>query len=353
MKIQFVKHHIVHYFVSFLFTGLFFSCQPTPKDLTILYDQTLEETKKLAKQDNKVICVVLTKPDCPSCSGFVQNLGERYGHLASKVIFNIVDVSLPENQWYPQWLCTGAFPTTCVFSANGELQAAIIGAAAACQQCVASAIAGDFKCARFFENPQFPAKGEQGVAMLNGLLFCKQNLEQSQDISTDIEPFLEYNRYPYSLFLKFLNEEKQGRHEDAVYWAKQMLALESPYYNFVYDTLYKQARSLVNPNYMNESGVLSVVKELKLDGCKYKEAKPFSLTLKNTGQSPLSIRNIAVSCTCLKLLSAKQQTLQPGQSVKVDLVFTPDVRGDVFREVTFFSDAVNSLEKVGVFALVK
>ncbi len=158
MKRYFIKTiSRLTFFSALIF--VFFSCKPTPKDLTILYGASLEEMQEIAKEDDKkMFCVVLTKPDCPSCAGMVQGLGERYGHLESKVVFNIVDVSSPENQWYPHWLCTGAFPTTCVFSADGELQAAIPGAASACQQCVASAISSDLKCTAFFENKQFPAK---------------------------------------------------------------------------------------------------------------------------------------------------------------------------------------------------
>ena len=88
--------NIFHSTFFCVFCCALFSCKPTPKDLTILYGASLEEMQEIAKEeDKKVFCVVLTKPDCPSCAGMVQSLGERYGHLESKVVFNIVDVSSP------------------------------------------------------------------------------------------------------------------------------------------------------------------------------------------------------------------------------------------------------------------
>ncbi len=102
--------------------------------------------------------------------------------------------------------------------------------------------------------------------------------------------------------------------------------------------------------------MLSVVEELKLEGCELNKSTPFTLTLKNTGKSPLSIRNVTTSCTCVKLSSEmqkRQKTLQPDVSMNVDFVFTPDVRGDVFREITFFSDAVNSMQTVRIWAVVE
>lgn len=332
---------------------LFYSCKTSPQKLMIMYDQELEHVKDLAKQDDKMFCVVLFKPNCSPCSDFIQSLGDRYGHLASKVIFNVVDVSRPENQWYLHWLCTSAFLTTCIFSTSGELLAAVPCSAESCWQCIESAIIGDTKCAGYFENPQFPIRGKRSLVMLNTLLSCKQKLNQDQDISDEIQPLLDSHIYPYSLFLMCLNEKKQGRYKEATYWAQRMIAIESPYYSFVYDTLYKEAKSTINSNYAVEASELSVVEELKLEDCKYKEAKPFSLTLTNTGKSTLHIRDITMSCSCLELLGEKQQTIQPGASLKMDFIFTSDVRGDVFRAITFFSDAKNSMQNVRIFAIVK
>lgn len=341
------------FLTGFIFSSLFFSCKPTSKELAVFYDKPFTEIETLAKQEEKLFCIVLSRPDCPPCGSFIQSLGERYGHLASKVMFNVVDVSLSEHQWYPQWLCTGAFPTTCVFSAGGVLKAVIPGSVTSSKQCIESVISGDVKCANYFTNPVFPMSNENSLTALNALLSCKQNLDRGNDISDEIQPLLEQNAYPYCLFLKLSNEERQGRHEEAVYWAERMISPVNPYYSFVYDALYHEAKVIINPNYAAEASELSVVDELTLDGCRYKESKPFSLTLTNKGKSPLCVRDISVSCTCLKLLSEKQLTLEPGKSARVDLMFTPDVRGDVFREVVFFSDAKNSMQRVRVLAVVK
>ncbi len=52
---------IFHITFLCIFCCTLFSCKPTPKDLTILYDASLEEMQKIAKEDDKVFCMVVTK----------------------------------------------------------------------------------------------------------------------------------------------------------------------------------------------------------------------------------------------------------------------------------------------------
>lgn len=49
-----------------------------------------------------------------------------------------------------------------------------------------------------------------------------------------------------------------------------MLSTKKQYYSFVYDSLFKEAKAIISPNYAKDVSVLSVVNELKLEGCKYK-----------------------------------------------------------------------------------
>ena len=98
---------------------------------------------------------------------------------------------------------------------------------------------------------------------------------------------------------------------------------------------------------------MSVVSELRLENCKLGQEQPFSLTLTNTGKSSLSVYDMRLSCTCVKLQSERTLTLQPGQSVKVDFLFIPDAQGEIFREIVFVSNGANGMERVTVVANVK
>ena len=99
--------------------------------------------------------------------------------------------------------------------------------------------------------------------------------------------------------------------------------------------------------------VLLVVDELRLDSCKIHQPVHFSLTVTNGGKAPLSICNIDPSCDCVKLLSKKTFLLNAGESRKIDFVFTPETTGEIFREITLFSNAINPVETIRVIAIVE
>jgi hypothetical protein len=160
--------------ICIILSSFFISCKTGNDRVVILYGQELEQVKEIAKKANKPFCIVLSRPDCPPCEHFVQELGDRYENLTSKAIFNIINVSQPEHQWYLHWLCLGASPTTLVFSPKGELKAVVSGVKAAAVQCIESSILGDVECAEYFFEKHFSARGDV-MQTLNALLSCKQN----------------------------------------------------------------------------------------------------------------------------------------------------------------------------------
>jgi hypothetical protein len=341
---------------ALLLNSLFHSCQNTNKPLVVLYDEEFNTVKEMAKKENKAFCIVLSRPDCPPCELYIQNLGDWYAHLSSKVIFNIVNVSLPENAWYLHWLCSGGSPMTCVFSANGELKAVIASTKKNARQCFEASITGDAKCADYFYDKHYSATIDH-LQALNALLLCKQSLDKGEDIGNAVDVCLRQSQHPYPVYLKLQNAVKQGRNEEAVYWANRFLSMinTNSYQSRVYNNIHQEVKTIINPNYASadDDGKLSVVEELPLGNCKLHQPQPFSLTLSNTGRAPLSVYDMNVSCSCVKLQGERQLTLQPGQSQKVDFIFTADVAGDILREVTFFSDGANPMQTVRITAVVK
>jgi hypothetical protein len=323
--------------------------------LLILYDQNFDGVQKLAKKKNKVFAVVLARPECPPCEVYIQHLDSTFKHLSSKVIFNVVNVTLPENEWYLQWLCTGHSPITCIFSPDGELKTVIKGVKMSALQRIDSAISGHTECAENFHPKYFSATGDY-MQTFNALLAFKQDLNKGKDLSPAIDAWLNQTNHPYFIYLKCINEQKQGRHENAVSLAKRFLTAvhDNELYFHIYNNLLDEIKTIIDPNYTPpvNDGILSVVEELYLGDKKFMSLTPFSLTLTNTGTSPLSVHRIGLSCSCVKPASEGRFTLSPGQSQKVDFVFTADVEGEVFREITFHSNATNPMQRVSIFATV-
>jgi len=323
-------------------------------DLVILRNEDLRVVKRRAQESNKAFALVLSRPDCPPCHVFLQRLDKNYEQFRG-AIFNFIDVSLPENMWYQQWLFSGTTPTTCIFSPSGELQAVISGTVATAMQCIESSIVGRTQCADNFFGRQFSTTNGELLPMLNDMFWGKYNLERGNDISKYIDKWLPTAQYPFPFYLKYRNEKQQGRHNQALYWANRLVSITGSNQQFarVYSNLSTQANILINPNHAIDGATLSVIGELALGEFRFQESKPFSLTVTNTGRSPLSILHTEIGCSCLVILSDRQQTIQPGESRVMDFRFTADIRGDVLRNITFVSNGVNPVEVVAITAKVR
>lgn len=319
----------------------------------IVYDLPFEQLAADAQSKRVDFCVVLSRPDCPPCASYIDKLSNRPDRrLIGGTIYNIVDVMRPENNFYTQWLCSGSFPTTCVFSSDGKLKAVVSGASRAAVECIESARDGNAKCADYFYSRRYPISHDY-VAVLNELLECKLRFDNGEDISKALDNVLSKTDYPYPVYLKALNEDKHGRRDEAVRLAERLLSFDEAHYFYVYSDLFTRAKYIINPNYTpQDDGMLAMEDEITLDDCKVGEPRQVTIHVDNPGKFPAIIRDIQTSCTCLKLLSQKQHKLEPGGSVDIEVEFTGENKGEFYREVMFFSDSSEPLKRIALRARV-
>ena len=334
------------FFVTVCFIVVFTSCG----GVDVVYDVPFEQMVAGAEETGQDFCVVIARTDCPPCAEYVKSLRAGNRGAFPKITYNIVDVSLPENKWYTHWLCTGAFPATCLFSADGRLKAVIASTTNSAVECLRSAVDGDAKCADYLYDKHYHVLGNY-LAMLNDLLACKRDLEAGKDIGTEIDACLAKAWYPYPVYLKALNEQRQGRTEGAAEMGRQLLAFDEQYYYYVYNDLFTQAKYIIDPDYTpSEDAVLTMTEEIELDGCEVGKPRQFRMEVTNTGKFPLTVRDVQLSCTCLKLLTPARFRLEPGESSQVVAEFTAEGHGEFYREIVFFSDAAETMQRVAVRA---
>jgi hypothetical protein len=320
----------------------------------IVHNRPLEEMAAQTQQAGaEHFFVVISRADCPPCTDYANSLNDkRNRRVFGKVLINMVDVSQPENAWYTHWLCCGAFPTTCIFAADGELEAVISGASGKAMECVLSSINGEGRCADDLYDRHYQVAGDH-IAMLNELLACKRGLERGEDVGAALDGILQQTDYPYPTYLKALNENKQGRRDEAVRYAERVLGYDDIYYYYVYDDVFRQAKYIVNPDYTpQDDGMLTMQEEFLLNDCKIGEPRRVAIRVENTGKFPTFIRDITTSCTCVELLSPKQHRLDPGESLDIEVEFTGESKGEVYREVMFFSNSSEPLKRVALRAQV-
>ncbi len=327
----------------------FSSCQ---QEAVVLYGHTFEQLRDSAQKTGANFCIVLSRPDCPPCKDFIESIG--YGGQNGRfrnTFFSIVNVSLSENRWYTQWICFSGTPVTCVFSSAGDLTAVIAGASGPSLQCIQSALQGCVQCTDYFYDKYYTVANGDDLSLLNNLLKCKLDLDKDMDVGETLNTCLEQSKHPWAIYLKCLNEEKQGRRDEAIYWAKQLLLFTNIQYYYLYNDLYTEAKFIIDPNYIpEEEAALSVVEKVQLDDCKVGQPIPFALEVTNTGKVSLHIRDIRVSYTCVELFSPKQLTLNPGETKTAEFEFLAEKTGEVHREITFISDGANAVQQVRIEA---
>jgi hypothetical protein len=327
-------------------------CACNNRKSEVYFGKSFAEIKELAATVGKPFCIVLSMPDCPPCSDYVRILSSGESNLSQQAIFDIVDTSKPENEWYPMWLSTAGWPATCIFSPDGNLQAVVSGIAKQCTSCMENVLKGETECASYFYSKHYDFYGD-AFSALNSVLQCKLHLDAGENIEPEISQTMDKVVYPYNIYLKCQNARKNGDDEVAKILAEQLLKFNDTYSLRLYGNILSDAKTVINPDYRPETdAVLTVEKKIRLDGCELNVARPFSIEVANTGKSELQILDIMPSCSCVSLVSGKTYSVAPGKSVKINFEFKGDHEGEVFREIIFASNGAVPLETVELTATV-
>jgi hypothetical protein len=320
------------------------------KELKLNYGLTFDETMKLAETENLPFCIILSKGDCSSCNKLHDALDKK---LKGKVVINVVNTSSSANKWYEQWVGSMTSPMTCVFSKSGELTAIISGASDKCQDCIESALGGQAACADFlFKTPFTNGDNASTFKIMDKALKVKRKMEKGESVESDLEEIVNNLQYPYIIYLQCMNSKKQGKEDEAISYAKQLLTFIQPQYSVLYKDIFIEAKKIVNPDYdPNMEGKLKVESDIiKLKDCKVNIAKPFQVKLTNIGKKDLNIQDINVSCSCVKITGDKQYVLAPSESVEVGFIFTADRAGAITRYVNIITDTFEPVEQITIEA---
>lgn len=341
-------------FVSVAFL-IFFSCGNNSK---LLYDEDIDKVIKLAKEMNKPFCVILINDESsPITYSYLDKLENGKIKRRNRVIFNIVDSSLPENKWYSQWLGINNDVITCVFSPSGILMSIVTGASSYSFDCINRTLDNDLYCREFGYNPLLSiVETNDKIDFLNLVLECHINIRENKDIDTKINRSLNIGQYPYNLYLKLLNSQIHGNHDDAKYLAEQLFTFDNSHYLVLYSDIYDKARYIINPNFDPKNEPLLTInkKHFFFDNSVLNQSNLFEMILSNSGESDLIIKDVDVGCSCIRMIDNNiPYIIKPKDSITICLEFIPDKAGELNREIFIVSNAINRLETVKVKANVE
>ena len=324
----------------------------------IKYEMSFETLVQLAEDTGKNFGIVLFHPDCSLCERLQSQLYYNAALSSSRgVIYNIVDVTLPHNQWYLQLTLLGGFPAMLLFSPQAELIATVRGAAPVVLDCIRSIWAGDTDCVRYHHSRVLrqQASHEGILTALNLLIQAKRKIERGEDATAELNEAMQIIYYPYLVWLQAKNEKNLGNTENAVLWARQLLTFQEQPYADLYQDLFWAARYIINPDFD-----IAMLPQLVLDkdfvnigNLQLNEKVEFAIPLRNEGKERLLISNINVGCSCLTLLDEPPLGLAPGEETVMQLAFTAEQRGEIMRRITIATNGVEPTQTVMVRARVR
>jgi len=327
--------------IIFISTGCSF------RHLEVLYNGNFHDIQQIAINRNENFCVVLLDTSNLTSKIYKERL-ER-NHI--KTVFNMIDIRLPQNNWYQQWLYSISDPITCIFSPSGNLIDIIPGASRKCFDCIGQVVNTGEMCRKLVYYNNFSMDKEQLISLLSDILFCKLDFEKGLNIEPRINKLMDSINYPYTAYLRMMNLDKYGKHETAQLVAKHLLTFDSDLDLEIYPELFIAAKGVIDSCYNPKvEPVLECVKLIELGRCEKGVAKSFKIEIFNSGNAPLEIKEVQLSCSCVKLIGDEMYTILPQESQYINFEFTADKDEKIERELILKSNGIYPMHKIKIIA---
>ncbi len=313
------------------------------KETVIYQNSPFEDIYSLAGINNIPFCIVLADSGNSLSKEFVFQLGENYKFLLDKTIVNIVDVSSIENEWYIKWLSPASIPLTCVFSSGGNLIDLIPGVSKETFLYIEEAVS-QMKTTDFHWPNHFKSNKRNILPYLDNLLQQKIFIDEGIYSPVELSSVVDTLNYPYAYYLKLVGELMGQDTLGAQQTAQSLIALETPAFLELYKNEFITAKKVLNPDFnINEEPHIRVDSiNIYLSECKQDETTPFEVLVYNDGDRPLKISKIHTSCSCLDQHKyADDIIIKPKKYFPMKFYFTPDMKGEIFRDIYITSNAIN------------
>lgn len=183
----------------------------------------------------------------------------------------------------------------------------------------------------------------------------KLQIDEGKYIVDKIDSLLTVKEHSFLLFLK-LNNQLQFKKEEAKETARKILLFDSAKDLFEYYDELLIANQIIDSTYNNKTAPLisSTSNNIELPDCEINHTYNLNIEIINNGEKLLKISDILTSCSCVELMSAKKHIVDQGESLILEVRFTPDATGDIFREVYIASNSLNTpIYTIAINATVK
>lgn len=344
LKLMYNTHTYLFLKILLFACGAFLFARCSESKTVIYSDEPFEEIRSNALHKESPFCLVLVDSSKDASRDYLKHLHEDYGHLTDKAIYNIIDLTKEENKWYVKWLCPISTPLACVFSSEGDLIDLIPGISKESFLYTGEALQ-NVKVTDFHWPNRFQMNKKQVIPYLDNLLKQKINLDNGIYLSTEFNQIIDSLYYPYPIYLKLIGECMENDTIGSLQTAKSMIEIETPSFLESYKSEFIMAKKVLDPNFdiNTEPNIRVEETMIFLDKCEVNQKELIDINIYNDGKQPLRISKIHLSCSCLEQIGCDTNIMiDPQDYYTAKFYFTPDVGGEISRDIFITSNAINT-----------
>ena len=332
-------------FLGFLFFYLFLTActKLGTRQPSITHNETFDTIQQTNRNNNRAYCITLIDSTQNLSKKFIDGL-KYEDWTCSTASYNIIDINLPQNEWYIKWLVPVSLPVTCIFTSDGHLIDLIPGAAKESFLYIKRALS-DLQTTEYHYPNRFSIPKNELIPILGNILECNMGLSEGIYLKEKLSQIYDSLPYPYPYYIGIVGALAESDTAAALSLAHSMLKLENPYYLDVFRDEFIVAKKTINPrfNIKDEATIRTNSTQILLSDCLSGKDNPFTITIFNDGKRPLNIFKIFKSCSCLELKNHHEKfIIAPKDSTKVDFIFKAEEKGDFLRDIFITSNAINA-----------
>lgn len=309
----------------------------------VYYEKTFTESQQISQNLQLPFCIVLYDSLQITPQKYLDKFHANEIVL-NKGIFNFIDITAKKNKWYNKLLSPEMLPLSCIFDVSGELIDLIPGNSKESVLYTDKALRTHDPNPEFHYNKKYNTEKITMINQLNNIFKLKLKVDDKKNAIAEINSIIAELRYPYILFLKLQNQLQFNDSVGAIETAKELLLFDSAKDLFDYTDEFMYANQLIDPNYSVKTAPSIEVNptSIELKDCKINRTLYLDINITNNGDKILKISDVQTSCSCVKRVKNGKFVIYPKKSATIELEFTPNVLGNIVREIYIASNSINA-----------
>jgi Protein of unknown function (DUF1573). len=315
-----------------------FSCNRGNDVSEVYYDTPFDEITDIAKGDDRMLCIVLIDTSECSFSGYLNRKNE-FCKPEEVPIYNLVNKDSASYHWLSKILLPQVYPITCVLNSSGELIDVIPGDSKESFLYIDKVISDKNPAMEFHYNRLYSFDKSRFLKAANLAINIQQNQVARTSNVNSFDSVFQDLRNPYIYYLKqqslLTRKDTLGARMAAI----QFLQYDSVLYYIRFPKEIMEANHILDSTYTFDTAPYLYAPQrcIDLNDCTVNESIQLKIPLFNKGEKPLKIVEITPSCDCLDIKFGGVMELQPKEKLEIDAIFTPDIVGEMIREIYIVS----------------